>query len=192
MLSPRTGSGAVRPQRVQGGALAAGGPTSALFFDRDGVLNVDHGYIGTRERWEWMPGALAALRQVKEAGWRAFVVTNQSGIARGYYSEADALALHAWMLDQVRQAGGAIDDWRYCPHLPDAAQPAYRQECVCRKPAPGMILDLIRTWHLEPARCHLIGDKPSDMEAAAAAGIAGHLFPGGNLADFIATLGLFG
>jgi D-glycero-D-manno-heptose 1,7-bisphosphate phosphatase len=157
----------------------------ALFLDRDGVLNVDHGWVGTRERFEWVPGAIEAVRLAAEAGWHVFVVTNQSGVARGFYDEATLRSLHAWMTEEIRRNGGTIDDIRYCPFHEDAPLPAYRRASDWRKPAPGMILDLIARWELDPARCVLIGDQPRDMAAAAAAGVAGHLFPGGDLASFV-------
>ncbi|HEY3846165.1 MAG TPA: HAD-IIIA family hydrolase [Acetobacteraceae bacterium] len=157
----------------------------ALFLDRDGVLNVDHGHVGTRERFEWMPGALDTFRYATQAGWHVFVVTNQSGIARGYYDEAAVRGLLDWMADEARRAGGTIDDARYCPFHEEAVIPAYRRASDWRKPAPGMLLDLIRAWELDPARCVMIGDQPTDMEAAAAAGVVGHLFTGGNLLAFV-------
>lgn len=157
----------------------------ALFLDRDGVCNVDHGWVGTRERFEWVPGAKAAIRMAHARGWHVFVVTNQAGVARGLYDEAAVQALHAWMLDEALLAGGTIDDIRYCPFHPKAIVLAYRRASSWRKPGPGMILDLLRAWELDPARCVLVGDQPTDIAAATAAGVAGHLFPGGDLADFV-------
>jgi D-glycero-D-manno-heptose 1,7-bisphosphate phosphatase len=157
----------------------------ALFLDRDGVINLDHGYIGSRDRFEWMPGAREAIRAATNAGWHVFVVTNQSGVARGLYGEAAVSALHEWMIDEVRRAGGTIDDLRYCPFHPDAVVAAYRRASDWRKPAPGMLLDLIRAWELDRERCLMIGDQETDMAVAAAAGIAGMRFAGGNLFDFI-------
>lgn len=157
----------------------------ALFLDRDGVINVDHGYVGTRDRFEWMPGAHAAIRAATDAGWHVFVITNQSGVARGLYDEAAVSALHGWLTDEVRRAGGTIDDIRYCPFHPDGIVPAYSKASDWRKPAPGMLLDLVRCWELDRARCLLIGDQDSDVAAAAAAGISALRFSGGNLLEFI-------
>jgi D,D-heptose 1,7-bisphosphate phosphatase len=160
----------------------------ALFLDRDGVLNLDHGYVGTPARFEFMGGAQAALRHATDAGWHVFVATNQSGVARGFYTECDVQALMAWVGEQVRRAGGTIDDTRYCPYHPEAASPAYRRPSDWRKPAPGMLMDLLRAWEVDAARSVLVGDQPSDLEAAAAAGIGGHRFLGGDLLAFIRPL----
>jgi D-glycero-D-manno-heptose 1,7-bisphosphate phosphatase len=160
----------------------------ALLLDRDGTINVDQGYVGTRERFAWIDAARAAIRRATAAGWHVFLVTNQSGVARGFYEEATVHALHAWLAEEVRRDGGTIDDVRYCPHHPDGVVTAYRRASAWRKPAPGMILDLIRAWELDPARCVMVGDRPTDMAAAAAAGIEGHLFTGGNLDAFVAPL----
>ncbi len=160
----------------------------ALFLDRDGTINIDHGYVGTRERFEWMAGAIEAIRMATEAGWYVFVVTNQSGIARGLYDEAALERLHEWMVDQIRLAGGNIDDIRICPFHEAAAVPHYRRRSAWRKPAPGMILDLMARWSLNPAFCVLVGDQASDIAAAGAARIASRLFHGGNLAATVAPL----
>jgi D-glycero-D-manno-heptose 1,7-bisphosphate phosphatase len=160
----------------------------ALFLDRDGVINVDHGWVGTPDRFTFVPGALATIRAASDAGWHVFVATNQSGIARGLYDEAQFMSLHAWMSDQIRAAGGTIDDVRYCPFHPEAPLEAYKRISDWRKPGPGMLLDLLARWQLDPARCLLIGDQASDLAAAAAAGIPGHLFPGGDLSEFALPL----
>jgi D-glycero-D-manno-heptose 1,7-bisphosphate phosphatase len=160
----------------------------ALLLDRDGTLNVDHGYVGTIERFEWIPGAKAAVRRATEAGWHVFVVTNQSGVARGLYDEAAVADLHRWMCEEIRREGGNIDDIRYCPYHTDGTVDAYRRESDWRKPAPGMILDLMRAWELAPERCLMVGDQPTDIAAAEAAGIASFHFPGGNLDRAIAPL----
>ena len=157
----------------------------ALFLDRDGVINVDHGHVGSRERFDWMPGALDAIRHATSEGWHVFIVTNQSGVARGHYDEAMVTELLTWIADEARRHGGTIDDTRYCPFHPEATAPAFRALSDWRKPAPGMLRDLIRAWELDPARCVMVGDQPTDMKAAAAAGIAGALFQGGNLLSFL-------
>ena len=157
----------------------------AVFFDRDGVLNIDHGYVGTRERFEWMPGALEAIRYVTDARWHVFVVTNQSGVARGHYDEAAVRRLLDWMADEARRAGGTIDDVRYCPFHESAVVDGYQRSSDWRKPEPGMLLDLMRTWELDPKECVMIGDQATDMAAAEAAGVPGHLFSGGNLLEFV-------
>jgi D,D-heptose 1,7-bisphosphate phosphatase len=157
----------------------------ALFLDRDGVINVDHGHVSSRARFDWVPGALDAICHATASGWHVFIVTNQSGVARGLHTEADVRALLSWIADEARRHGGTIDDFRHCPFHPEASVPGFRALSDWRKPAPGMLLDLIRAWELDPARCVLIGDQPTDIQAAAAAGVAGRLFPGGNLASFL-------
>lgn len=160
----------------------------ALFLDRDGVCNIDHGWVGTRDRFEWVDGARDAIGAATARGWHVFVVTNQSGVARGFYTEDDVRALLRWMADDAMRAGGTVDDARFCPYHPEAPLPAYRRASDWRKPAPGMILDLLRTWDLDPARCLLVGDQDSDMAAARAAGVPGHKFGGGNLLRFVQPL----
>jgi D-glycero-D-manno-heptose 1,7-bisphosphate phosphatase len=157
----------------------------ALFLDRDGVLNIDHGYVGTRERFEWVDGALDAICHATSAGWHVFIVTNQSGVARGLYPEAAVPELLDWIGEQARLAGGTIDDWRYCPFHPDGTLDAYRQAHDWRKPMPGMLLDLMRAWQVPADKAVMIGDQDSDMQAAAAAGMAGYLFRGSNLLSFL-------
>ncbi len=157
----------------------------ALFLDRDGVLNHDHGYVGTPERWQWVEGALDAVRLATDQGWHVFVVTNQSGVARGYYSEAQAEHMLTWMIEVVRAHGGTVDDLRYCPFHPQADIPAYRRDSDWRKPAPGMLLNLLAAWRLKPEDCIMIGDQISDRQAANAAGMRAEIFHGGNLLEFV-------
>jgi D-glycero-D-manno-heptose 1,7-bisphosphate phosphatase len=161
----------------------------AVIFDRDGVLNEDIGYAHVPTQIRWVQGAMAAVKAVKDAGLFAFVATNQSGVARGYYSEADVVALHAWMNAELdRNAGARIDAFVYCPFHPEAALDAYRRESEWRKPAPGMILELLARFPVDPARTLMIGDKTSDIAAARAAGVQGLLFKDGSVLDALSSL----
>ncbi|NWG52935.1 MAG: HAD-IIIA family hydrolase [Hydrogenophilaceae bacterium] len=155
----------------------------AAFLDRDGVLNVDHGYTFRPEDLTLMPGAAEAVRLLNEAGHYVIVVTNQAGVARGLYEEADVARFHAALSDALAEAGAHIDAFYYCPYHEEGAVARYRvANHPDRKPNPGMILRAFADWPIDRARSFLIGDKESDMAAARAAGVAGRLYTGGDVA----------
>jgi D-glycero-D-manno-heptose 1,7-bisphosphate phosphatase len=160
----------------------------AVFFDRDGVLNHDVGFAHRPDQIRWVDGAVAAVTKLNQLNYLVFVVTNQSGVARGLYTEADVAALHTWMTKTMADQGARIDAFQYCPHYPEATVSAYRQTCACRKPAPGMVLTLMNTWPVDRDKSFLLGDRDTDVAAATAAGIRGFLFPGGNLLHFVDQL----
>ncbi|MCP3477085.1 HAD family hydrolase [Bradyrhizobium sp. CCGUVB1N3] len=161
---------------------------SAVFLDRDGVLNEDTGYVFDPRKLKWIEGAQEAVKTINEAGYFAFVVTNQSGVARGLFDEDDVQALHAWMADELAKFGARIDDFEYCPDHPEAVVERYRRTNIRRKPGPGMINDLVARHNVGVGGSILIGDKETDVEAARAAGIKGYLFPGGNLLTFVRSI----
>jgi D,D-heptose 1,7-bisphosphate phosphatase len=163
----------------------------AAFLDRDGVLNLDSGYVGRSDQWRWVEGAQAAVKRFNALGWYVFVVTNQAGIARGYYGEDDVAALHRDVFAQLAEHGAHVDDLRICPFHVDGTVERYRRDSDWRKPQPGMLLDLMQHWPVAQASSVMVGDQESDMEAARRAGIAGLLFPGGRLDSFLSErLGL--
>lgn len=161
-------------------------PRPALFLDRDGVLNEDRGYVHRWEDFRWIPGARETVAAFNRAGWLVIVVTNQSGVGRGYYTEDDVHALHERMRADLADAGARIDAFYHAPQHPDAEHAAYRHpDPPLRKPNPGMILQALADWPIDRATSLLIGDKPSDLEAALRAGIRGVLFEGGDLRVFL-------
>lgn len=163
----------------------------ALFLDRDGVLNEDRGYVAHWDHFRWIPGAKAAVAAFNRAGWLVIVVTNQSGVGRGYYTEAEMHALHRRMSEELARDGARIDAFYFAPHHPEAASEAYRHpDPPDRKPNPGMILRAMSDWPIDRDRSVLVGDKRSDMEAAARAGVRGLLFTGGDLERFLTDAGL--
>jgi D,D-heptose 1,7-bisphosphate phosphatase len=159
----------------------------AVFFDRDGVLNVETNYVHRPDQFEWMPGAREAIRLCNDRGYLVFVVTNQAGVAHGYYDVSAVHALHRWMADELALVGAHIDEFEFCPHHPEGAVEAYRRVCDRRKPGPGMIRDLLARWNVEPSKSFLVGDRMTDAQAAAAAGITGYVHNDGDLRDFVAS-----
>jgi D-glycero-D-manno-heptose 1,7-bisphosphate phosphatase len=143
----------------------------AAFLDRDGVINIDHGYTFKPEHFDFIDGVFDACRHLQNLGYLLIVVTNQSGIARGYYTEQDFAVLTSWMKQQFAAQGVKIDGVYYCPHHLEKGQVPYNIDCDCRKPNPGMLLQAIREYGIDPAQSLMVGDKAADMQAAAAAGV---------------------
>ena len=149
------------------------------------MINVDHGYVCAPDRFEWTPEAPQTIKWLNDQGYLVFVVTNQSGIAWGYYSEEQFLAFSAWINDQLRAQGARLDAVFHCPHHPTAGHGPYALACDCRKPAPGLLLQAMAAWDIDREASLLIGDKESDLEAARRAGVRGALFTGGSLLEMV-------
>lgn len=160
----------------------------ALFLDRDGVINHDDGYTYRIDDFKWIDGAIDTIRQANRANWFVFVVTNQAGVARGFYTEEDVQKLHNWINEELSLYGAHIDDFRYCPYHPQGAVPEYRRVSNWRKPEPGMLLDILEYWPVDIQQSLLIGDKRSDIDAAKAVGIKAYKFSEGeNLKTFVTS-----
>ena len=160
----------------------------AVFFDRDGVLNVDKGYVHSAEDFEWILDAKEAVKYVNDNGYYVFVVTNQAGIGREYYSEEDFLRFSGWINEELMKSGAHIDATFFCPHHPTAGKGEYKKICNCRKPGIGMLEKAVREWDIDLAGSLMIGDKEKDLIAAKTANIAGYLFSTGSLLKFIRTV----
>ena len=150
-------------------------PRQALFLDRDGVININHGYVHTAANTDWVPGIFEVVADAHARGYLPIVVTNQAGIGRGLYDEAGFLAYTAWMHAQFAMRGTPLLATYWCPHHPDAGIGDYGVECDCRKPRPGMLLQAIERFDIDPSRSLMIGDKQGDLDAAAAAGVPARL-----------------
>jgi len=157
----------------------------AAFLDRDGVLNRDDGYAHRPEQIVWVPGAMEAVRWLNDRGYYVFVVTNQGGVAHGYYTEDHVHALHFWMQQQLQTHGAHIDAFEHSPFHPDGVVAAYARESELRKPQAGMLHKLQREWAVELEGSFMIGDRESDVAAAQAGDVPGHLFAAGNLLEFV-------
>lgn len=158
----------------------------AIFFDRDGVLNEEVGYLWEVEKFKWIDGARDAIKFCNERGLLAIVVTNQGGIARGLYTAREVDNLHDFMQRSLAEVGAHIDGFYYCPHHPRGTVEEFSGECDCRKPKPGLILRACEDFNINPAQAIMFGDSERDIEAAKAAGLrAGIFFEGGNLLETI-------
>ena len=165
-------------------------PIKAVFFDRDNTLTHDKGYTYKVSDLSWVNGAKRTILHFNKGNFKVFVVTNQSGVARGYYSEYDVVRFHQAMQEDLRRIGAKVDRFIYCPHLKSSEIKKYAKDCDCRKPKPGMITKIITTFDLCRSQSFLVGDTSSDVEAAHAAGISGYLFDQTNLWYFVKSKGL--
>jgi len=136
----------------------------AIFLDRDGVINTDKvGYVESWDEFHFCPGALEAIRRLTEAGWEIYVITNQSGVAKGLYSKQRLIDIHWRMMIEIRRAGGRVLGIQFCSHTDE-------DECMCRKPQPGMLLKAAAKWGLDLARSYLVGDSARDIQAGVTVG----------------------
>lgn len=134
----------------------------AIFLDRDGTINVEKHYLHKIEDFEFLPGVIEGLKLLQDAGFLLIIVTNQSGIGRGYYSEEDFNVLTKWMMQTLEQSGVKITQVYFCPHLPDAMIEKYRKDCDCRKPRLGMYLKAVEDYDIDLSQSYVIGDKIRD------------------------------
>lgn len=156
-----------------------------VIFDRDGTLIRDTGYPICKSDLYWMPGALSLLKELRKQKINAVIATNQSGVARGFFSLDEVHKFHRFMLEQIEKAGGYINKIEICPHLLGAKAKLYSIDCMCRKPKPGMIKKLLLSMECSPENAIMIGDRISDIEAGKSAGVESYLFNQQNLEKFV-------
>jgi D-glycero-D-manno-heptose 1,7-bisphosphate phosphatase len=149
-------------------------PKPAVFLDRDGTLNVDTGYVFLRSEWHWIDGVISSLAKLRRAGFSLIVVSNQAGIARGYYSASDVIRLHELIQRELSSAKAEMDGYLFCPHHPD-----FTGDCDCRKPRAAMIVSAAQYLNIDLGRSIMIGDSRSDIDAGRAAGLQSYQCSGG-------------
>ncbi len=153
----------------------------AAFLDRDGVINIDHGYVSRWDQFEFMPGAVQAMKRLSDADYTLVVVTNQSGIARGMYTEEDFSLLTRQMCEHLQAHGVPVAGVFHCPHHPKGQRAEFAIDCACRKPRPALLSRAIEHLGLDARTSFMVGDKHSDIQAARAAGVArAYLVAGGD------------
>jgi D-glycero-D-manno-heptose 1,7-bisphosphate phosphatase len=157
----------------------------AVFFDRDGVINKEKNYLYKVSDFEWIADAKEAIKHFNDKGYYVFVVTNQSGIARGYYSEKDMNILHNYINNELNKVGAKIDEFFHSPYHPDIINEKHLTLSHLRKPNTGMLDLAFKKWNIEKNKSLLIGDQNIDIECAVRFGIKGHLFIGGSLLKFV-------
>ena len=162
--------------------------TAAVFLDRDDTILIDTGYMYKLDDFAWRKGAEDSLRLFYELGLPVFMITNQGGIGRGFFTEAQMHRFHDKLLQETRRLGAEIKDIAFCPHHPLAVSESLRTPCSCRKPEPGMIFALAEKWQIDLRQSLLIGDKPSDIKAGQSAGCSSFLVsPNQSLLDVAKT-----
>ena len=147
------------------------GARRAVFIDRDGTISEEVGYVNHVSRYRVFPFAAEAVRALNAAGWLAILVTNQAGVARGYFKEELIGEVHKVLTDELERGGARLDAIYYCPHHPTVGEPPYRFDCDCRKPRPGLIQRAAADFRLDLARCWMVGDRYGDTELARNAGV---------------------
>ena len=153
----------------------------AVFFDRDGTLNVDIAYLHRPEDFVWIEDAREAIKYVNDKGYLAIIVTNQSGVARGYYPEEDIKEVYDWMNRELAKIGAHLDALFYCPHHPQGKIPAYTKICSCRKPDTGMVDEACLRFNIDRSKSYFVGDGDRDLECAHKAGVQGIKYVSGSL-----------
>jgi D-glycero-D-manno-heptose 1,7-bisphosphate phosphatase len=169
--------------------MTEGNRRAAVFLDRDGTINEEVGYLDRMEKLQLIPGAAEAIRLINTSGMKTVVVTNQSGVARGIFTESFVAETHARLGEMLRAEGASLDGIYYCPHHPTEGRGDYLRVCECRKPAPGLLLRAAAELHLDPARSYMVGDTLKDIEAGARAGAQGILVRTGYGEEAAAELG---
>ncbi len=147
----------------------------AVFMDRDGTICDEVGYLDSVDRFRLLPRSSAAIKLLNEHGFKAVVVTNQSGVARGYFTESCLKEIHTELLRQLKEAGAFLDGIYYCPHHPSEGEPPYRQFCDCRKPASGLILKAAEEFGIDLSASYAIGDRFADLACGQRVGVKGVL-----------------
>ena len=148
---------------------------TAVFLDRDGTINEEVGYLDSLDKFNVIPSAYEAIRLINESGMKVVVISNQAGVARGFFTEDFVKITHEHLENALRQKGAYIDNFYYCPHHPTEGIEPYRRDCNCRKPAPGMLLRAAQDLNIDLTKSYLVGDRFRDMEAAKKAGVKGVL-----------------
>ena len=169
--------------------MTEGNRRAAVFLDRDGTINEEVGYLDRMEKLQLIPGAAEAIRLINASGMKTVVVTNQSGVARGIFTESFVAETHARLGEMLRAEGASLDGIYYCPHHPTEGRGDYLRVCECRKPAPGLLLRAAAELHLDPARSYMVGDTLKDIEAGGRAGAQGILVRTGYGEEAAAELG---